>query len=484
MTFTELSYRSRLPVSAAEALAWHARPGAFDRLTPPWTDVRVVDSSGTIADGDWKRLRLPVGPFAVDWTVAHGARGNEANGLGFLDEQVSGPFRSWRHEHHFEPVGDGECTLEDRLSYQLPAGAVGDALAGRRVRAELDEVFRFRHRRTQLDLERHANAGFASPQRIAVTGASGTVGRHLVAFLQAGGHDVRRLVRRPPAAADEIFWDPATGRIDRDALEGTDAVVHLAGEPIADRRWTGERKERILASRAEGTRLLALTLAGLSSPPQVLVSTSGVGYYGDGNYATLTETSPAGSGFLAGVCRAWEEATAPAAAAGVRVVQVRLGVVLAANGGLLARVARLFRFGLGGRLGSGEQYMSWIALDDLLGVLLRAIADEGLAGPVNATAPNPVTNRAFTEMLGRVLRRPTPLPAPAMALRLAAGELADELLLVSQRAVPERLAAAGFRFSFPSLEDALRHELGRHGGHRSADLAQIPVPSARSLSAD
>jgi uncharacterized protein len=297
------------------------------------------------------------------------------------------------------------------------------------------------------------------------------IGSQLVPFLRAGGHDVARLVRRRAKAADEIAWDPAANDIDTDSLEGMDAVIHLAGVSIAGGRWTKARKAAILSSRLQGTNLLAETLSRLQRPPRVLISASGIGYYGDAGNTPLTEESPPGAGFLADVCRAWEEATAPAATSGIRVVLPRFGVVLAGSGGLLTRLVPPFRFGLGGPLGSGEQFMSWIALDDLLGVLLQAIADDRLVGPVNAVAPHAVTNSAFAETLGRVLGRPAVLQAPASALRLVAGDLADELLLASQLARPTRLENVDFSFAFPALEDALRHELGRFGGSRGAEVS-------------
>ena len=367
--------------------------------------------------------------------------------------------------------------LEDRITYQLPFGSVGQLVAGRQLERRLNDLFRFRHTRTKVDLARHAGAGLVRPQRIAISGASGLIGSQLVPFLRAGGHDVARLVRQRPSAADEIVWDPATDQIDATSLEGMDAVIHLAGVSIAGGRWTTARKAAILNSRQQGTSLLAETLARLQRQPRVLISASGIGYYGDAGSTPLTEKSPPGDGFLAGVCRAWEEATAPAAASGIRVVLPRFGVVLSGRGGLLARLLPPFRFGVGGPLGSGEQFMSWIALDDLLAVLLRAIADDRLAGPVNAVAPHAVSNRVFAETLGRVLSRPTVLRTPVRALRLVAGELADELLLASQLARPARLEDVSFSFAFPTLEDALRHELGRSGGNRGAE---IPATSLRS----
>ena len=474
MTLTSHTYRSQIAAPAAAVRAWHGNPGAFERLTPPWTNVRVLDGAGGIAPGDWKRLRVATGPIGVSWTLVHE---NAEEGTGFVDEQKAGPFAFWRHAHRFLSDGSERSVLEDGITYQLPFGALGEIAAGRQLERRFDDLFRFRHERTQVDLARHNASGLARPQRIAISGASGLVGSQLIPFLRAGGHEVTRLVRRPPRAADEISWDPASGQIDAGSLEDMDAVIHLAGVSIAGGRWTTARKAAILSSRLQGTSLLAETLTRLQRPPRVLVSASGIGYFGDAGHTPLTEESPQGAGFLAGVCQAWEEATATAAASGIRVVLPRFGVVLSGSSGLLSRLAPAFRFGLGGPLGSGEQYMSWISLDDLLGVLLQAIADDRLAGPVNAVAPHAVSNRAFTETLGRVLRRPAALQVPAPALRLVAGELADELLLASQLARPNRLEEVGFSFAFPTLEDALRHEFGRYDGHRGAE---VPWPMSRA----
>jgi uncharacterized protein (TIGR01777 family) len=298
--------------------------------------------------------------------------------------------------------------------------------------------------------------------RVAVTGATGLVGGALVPVLRAAGHRVDCLSRRPPeAGSTDIEWDPARGRLDPRALEGVDAVVHLAGERIAALRWTGSVKERIRRSRVDGTRLLAETLGRLTRRPQVLLSASAVGYYGDRGEAPLTEESPPGSGFLAEVCREWEEAADPARAAGIRVVHPRLGVVLAGQGGALPRMVLPFRLGVGGVIGSGRQYWSWIEVGDLVRAIELCLALDALAGPVNAVAPAPVANREFTRILGRVLGRPTLVPLPALAVRLLLGEMGQALLLDSARVLPRRLERAGFRFRHPGLETALRAALAR-----------------------
>ena len=296
---------------------------------------------------------------------------------------------------------------------------------------------------------------------VAVSGSSGLVGSALVRFLGAGGHRVSRLVRGPVAGADAIGWDPAAGVRDTALLEGLDGVVHLAGENIGAGRWTARRKAAIRQSRVEGTQRLCEALARLARRPKVLVSASAVGFYGDRGDETLREESPAGSDFLAQVCRDWETATDPAARAGIRVVRLRLGMVLSPAGGGLKKMLPPFRLGAGGRIGSGRQYMSWIALDDAVGAIHHALTNDSLVGPVNAVAPSPVTNAEFTRALARVLRRPAVAPLPAFAARLAFGEMADALLLAGQRVLPARLQASGYAFRFPDLEGALVHLLGR-----------------------
>ena len=296
---------------------------------------------------------------------------------------------------------------------------------------------------------------------ILVTGARGLIGGALVPFLIADGHRVLRLVRsKAGSGPGDVAWDPPAGAIDRAALRGLDAVVHLAGENIFG-RWTAGKKARIRDSRAKPTRLLCESLAQLSPPPRVLACASAVGYYGDRGAEVLREESAPGNSFLADVCREWEAATQVATDRGIRVVNLRFGVVLTPSGGALATMLLPFRLGLGGRFGSGRQFMSWIALDDLLGVVRHALTTEALRGPVNTVAPDPITNLEFTRTLGRVLRRPTLFPVPAFAARLVMGEMADELLLASARVEPARLLATGFRFRFPELEGALRHLLGK-----------------------
>ncbi len=303
--------------------------------------------------------------------------------------------------------------------------------------------------------------------KILLTGSTGLIGSALIELLRTEGHSTVRL-RRGHADAGDILWNPDKGEIDLKALEGADAAVHLAGESIAAGRWTPERKQRILDSRVKGTTLLAKSLATLQRPPRVLVSASAVGYYGDRGPELLTEDSPAGSGYLPTVCREWEAATAPAAEKGIRVVRLRIGIVLSPKGGALAKMLTPFRAGLGGPLGSGTQYMSWIALEDLCRMFLHSIRTESITGPANAVAPAPVTNNEFTKELAMALHRPAVFRMPHLAARLAFGEMADALLFSSARVVPEKMQASGFVYRYLTLRSWFSDRLSTSSRTRMA----------------
>lgn len=294
---------------------------------------------------------------------------------------------------------------------------------------------------------------------VAVSGASGLIGAALVADLERSGVTVLRLSRQSTPDASSVAWDPARGLLQSERVEGVGAVVHLAGESIGNSRWTAEKKRRIRDSRVEGTRQLCRSLTALNSPPRVLVCASAIGFYGDRGDELLDESSPPGTGFLPEVCREWEEAAQTAADAGTRVVQTRFGVVLSRHGGALQKMLPPFRLGAGGRIGSGRQYWSWVALPDVVGAVRHAIDVASLSGPLNVVAPHPVTNAEFTKVLARLLHRPALFPVPAAAARLALGEMADDLLLASARVVPRKLESSGYTFRYPALEEALRHAL-------------------------
>ncbi len=447
------TYASPLPVSRQRLWEWHASPGAFARLAPPWDPPRIVAQEGDFAH---RRVTMEVGPLRMRWVAQHH---DAVPGEVFYDRMVSGPFAAWDHEHRFEEGPAASSVLVDRLTVELPGGALGRALGEPVIRRMLDRMFAFRHRRTLEDL---VSLGAIAPLRIAVTGATGLVGSHLVPYLQGGGHTVHRLVRRKPASGStDLPWDPAAGTIDAASLEGVDAVIHLAGENVGA-RWTAARRAAILESRVAGTALLARTLAGLARKPRVFVSASAVGFYGyDRGDAACDDSSAQGRGYLADVCRAWEAAAEPARTAGIRVVHPRIGVVLSAEGGALAKQLLPARMGAGGPIGTGRQWLSWIAMDDVLAGLVHLVKHDELKGPVNLVSPHPVPQRTFARTLGHVLGRPAVIPLPAFAVRAAFGEMGEEVLLGGQRALPTTLLGSGYPFLRPDLEGALRSELGR-----------------------
>ena len=454
----EFRQRVRVPVPAQELFAWHERPGAFLRLSPPWDRPVVVSHVGGIRDGAKVELRVHAGPIPTTWKLEH--RDYIANEQ-FRDVMLEGPFTSWVHTHRVEPDGPSASVLDDHIAYELPLGALGEAVGGGFAASTLARVFAYRHAITLGDLERHAEFASRPRLRVAITGATGFIGSQLAAFLSTGGHEVIRIGRGAvqPGVVD-VSWNPSRGQLDASSLEGVDAVIHLAGASIAE-RWTDAHKRAIRDSRVEGTSLLAHTLAQLSRKPRVLLSGSAIGVYGNRGDDVLDERSAFGTDFLADVGKAWEAATAPAERAGIRVVHLRTGIVQGAAGGALAKQAPLFKFGVGGPLGSGTQWLSPIALDDHLGAMHFCLMRDDISGAVNVVAPEAVTNAEFTRVLADVLSRPALVPAPAFALRLALGrEMADATVLTSQRVRPTVLERAGFRWRYPTLKSMLQFELG------------------------
>ncbi len=451
---------TRIKVAAAALERWHLAPGAFQRLAPPWERMRVIQEPNGIVDGSRAILRMKTGPVWAEWVAEHQ---DCRPGVGFTDLQVKGPFAYWKHVHTFEPAGTGVSELVDEVHYRLPMGFVGRALGGSMVRKKLERTFRFRHAITKMDLEREVAEpqGNGWPMTVLVTGATGMVGAALEAFLRMRGHRVLRLTRTPSRPGD-VHWNPGAGELVLPREEQVDAVVHLAGENIAGGRWSAARKRRILESRKTGTRLLCETLAARNQRPDVLVSASGANFYATGTATPQDESSPRGTGFLSDVCEAWEDGTSVAGRAGIRVVRLRLGVVLSPAGGALAAMLPLFQFGLGGRLGSGTQRMPWIALDDVVDIIHRALRDARYEGPLNVVAPEQVRNEHFTAALARVLRRPALVRAPGFALKLMLGrQMAEETLLADLALTPGKLLSLGYPFRFPELGQALPYLLGR-----------------------
>jgi len=452
--------RSSMPVSPRALFDWHERPGAFERLTPGWQDTRVISrTGGGITDGSRVVVEVPVlnGLIRQRMTMEHR---DYVSGERFTDVQVKGPFARWSHQHRMDPAPDGTSVLVDQIDFAMPLGALGDAAAGWFVRRQLEQLFDFRHARTLADLERHRIFADEPRLTVAITGGTGMIGTALTWFLRTGGHTVRWITRRPDQSRGDIGWKPESGELDPLAMQGVTAVVHLAGANVGE-RWTAEHKAEILQSRVNGTATLVNAMCRMSKPPGVLISGSAVGYYGDTGSMVIDEASPKGGGFLADVCERWEKEALPASDFGTRVAIARTGVVLSPSGGALAKMLPAFQFGLGGPLGSGKQFMSWISLDDEVGALHHLLMHPQSSGVYNLTAPNPVANADFGRALGAVLNRPAILPLPSFALSALFGEMAQATILSGQRVVPTRLSTEGFRFLQPLLEGALRFELGR-----------------------
>ncbi len=443
----------RIACSVADAFAWHERPGALERLTPPWEHVELLKSSNGVTDGERVVLRSKVGPSWITWEVEHF---DYASGQQFCDRQISGPFAHWEHFHRFADDGDGGCVLTDEIHYTLPGGAVG-AMAATQVERRLEQMFTYRHAVTKADLElAPVVAG-----RLLVSGASGLIGRSVVAFMQTQGWRVDRLVRRTAKADNEIQWDPRKEMVDWSDDYECDAVLHLAGANVAEGRWTKNRQAEILQSRTESTRTLVKQLQNLRSLPGVFLSGSAIGIYGSRGDEELSETSDRGKGFLADVCRDWEAAADAAESLGMRVVKLRTGIVMSPAGGALAKLLPIFKGGMGGPLGDGQFWQSWISMDDWLRAMRHVLVTGSISGPVNFVAPAAVRQREFAQTLGNVIGRPSFVPTPALAVRAMFGRMADEALLASARVRPDALQDAGFEFLHPSLENALRHVLGR-----------------------
>lgn len=439
---TTHKFRQVVPEKVTTVFDWHRRPGAFARLTPPWQPVRIIQETTNLADGT-AIIGFPAGRR---WIAQH-LTDEYAAERSFADVLTSRPFLvrvPWYHRHEFEADGD-QTVIVDQVTTNLP-------------RRMLEPIFAYRHRQLADDLAAHRlNANHPRPT-VAITGASGLVGRSIAAFLSTGGHKVIRLVRHAPTSADEREWNPDAPN--PSLFEGIDAVIHLAGHSIAG-RFTAKHKNLIRSSRVEPTRLLAQVAA--DSGVGTFVSASAIGFYGaDRGDEILAESAGPGDDFLAQVVRDWEEAAFIAGDHGMRVVTVRTGIVQSPDGGALRLQRPLFALGLGGPMASGQQWQSWIGIDDLVDIYNRALVDSSLTGPVNAVAPEPVRQRDYAATLGQVLHRPAVLPTPSFGPKLLLGtEGAQEIAFASQRVAPTRLLNLGHRFRFEALDDALAHVLGK-----------------------
>lgn len=464
-------------VTAAEVFQYHERPGTFERLQPPWEDIAVVERSPSfnLKDGVVKvRMRL-LGPLATTITAKHVPQGYQP-GTQFQDAmEPCLLFRKFEHTHTFSDLRTSAgCLMTDKVEYELPFGFLGRMFGGWVAKRQLTRMFHYRHEIVRQDCTRmkdlacQENGNANKPLKVAVTGSSGLIGSALVASLSACGHSVIKLVRNELNAngEDVLYWNPTTGVVSGHQLQQCDAVVHLAGENIVGCPpwWTATKKVKIRDSRVSATKSLCQFMCSLQNPPPLFISASGISVYGsDCQDRTLLETSALSddkSDFLCDVARAWESATDVLHERCIRVINLRIGLVLSPSGGALKMMLPAFQCCVGGRIGSGQQYMSWIALDDVIGIIHYCLHHSSLSGPINSTAPSPCTNLAFTKALGAVLHRPTLFPVPAKILKAILGDMAENTLLSSLRVYPDKLLANGYTFLYSELDLALKHMLG------------------------
>lgn len=443
---------SEMPCSQQNLFDWHKKKSALRRLTPPWIRINILQEANNLAKDSEVALYIKPAFFIKFKTISKHIDYQE--GKEFTDIMLKGPFSYWKHRHQMTDNGKKSSILQDSIDY-IPLLPFSNFL----IKNEIERLFNYRHRLLKADLEIIKRYNNNSCMKIAITGATGLVGSELKHFLLSAGHDVYTLVRGLCESNKEIRWNPLTGDIELDKLEGFDAVIHLAGENIGSGYWTEKKKQRIRDSRVIGTKHLVAALNKLKKPPKTLISFSAVGFYGLRALGPCEKHSNCGNDFLAKVCSEWEQEALKYSKG--RVIIPRLGVVLSPKGGALEKMLPPFRLGFGGKIASGAQYMSWIAIDDVIYNLYHMLYDETISGTLNLTSPNPITNEEFSKTLAKTLKRPCLFPLPSIVLKAVFGEMAEATMLSSIKAFPDTLKESKAPFFYTDLESALRHLLGR-----------------------
>ncbi|MAK04455.1 MAG: TIGR01777 family protein [Euryarchaeota archaeon] len=454
----KFEHQTHVDENVENTFSWFEHEGSFRRLMPPWEVLKEIKADKSINEGSIRIFKIPFGPFKMSWVAKHTIYDPPNQ---FKDIMLKGPFWRWEHVHDFIPQDNGTL-VKDTVEYQVPFGAFGYFFAGRSVKKRIKNMFISRELRLKRDLENHKIFRSEKRKKILIAGSSGMIGTQLVAFLDTGGHDVWRLVRREANLdSKEIKWDPEKNELDSDKIEGFDVIIHLGGAGIGDKRWTKKRKNLIQKSRERTTTLLSETISKLKNKPEVFLIASAIGYYGNRGDEELTENSNPGEGFLTETVLAWEKYAEAAKKVGVRVINIRTGIVLSATGGALNKMLLPWKLGAGGPIGGGKQWMSWISLDDQIFAINHLIMNKDCNGAYNLTSMNPVRQKEFSKTLGKVLRRPAFAPIPKFPMRILFGELAGPLLFEGQKVLPERLLKSGFKFTHENLESALRDCLGK-----------------------
>ncbi|HJM44901.1 MAG TPA: TIGR01777 family oxidoreductase [Candidatus Poseidoniaceae archaeon] len=444
--------------SIEKTFSWFEYEGSFRRLMPPWEVTEEVKADKTIQEGAIRIFKFPFGPIKMKWIAKHTVYAPPNQ---FKDIMLKGPFKTWEHEHNFTTKGNSTI-VKDSVKYQVPLGSLGNFFAGGNIKKRVERMFISRELRLIRDLEKHKNFALEKRKKILIAGSSGMIGTQLAAFLDTGGHEIWKLVRSEiKPESNEIYWDPIKKILNADDIEGFDAIIHLGGAGIGDKRWTKKRKKLIQDSRRLSTKLLSKTICLLKQKPSVYLVASAIGIYGNREDEELTENSQPGIGFLTDTTLAWESYTKSVKKIGVRVINIRTGIVLSATGGALKQMLFPWKMGAGGPIGGGKQWMSWISLDDQIYAINHLIMNEKCNGIYNLTSPNPVRQKIFSKTLGRVLRRPAFAPIPKLPMRILFGELATPLLFEGQKVLPKRILESGFSFVHENLENALRDSLGK-----------------------
>ncbi|HSA74964.1 MAG TPA: TIGR01777 family oxidoreductase [Candidatus Nitrosocosmicus sp.] len=456
--------RVEISSKVEDVFEYHRREGALERLIPPWSSLQVIKRDKDLKDASIVILRLNVGPIGIRWIAQHlGYIQNRQ----FQDKMIKGPFRYWLHTHSFVPRElDNNCIMEDRIDYSLPFGIAGIDLFNNIIRDNLCQLFYYRHHILKNDMNLYKLVRKNRGKRILITGSTGLIGSALVPFLSTvGDHHVTRMVRPSSTYRNNnpyaVKWDPDKGKIEINDLEGYDVIIHLSGENIFG-RWSESKKRKLMESRIKTTRLLCDSLIKLKNPPSTLICASAIGIYGDRGEDVLTEeTFPADSGFLSVLCQKWEEATASVKSIGIRLINARFGMVLTPKGGMLKKLVEPSIFKIGLRIGSENQYISWISIEDVLGSILYSIGDSSIRGPVNFVSPNPMKMSDFTRILSEILKNKLIIPITTRTLKPVFGELAEYVISSSSFVIPRKLSIAGYPFMNTDLDNTLRLLLGR-----------------------
>jgi len=457
-------YQAEHDATKEEIWNWYNSPGAFRRIMPEWEGI-IPMNAGALENDDETIFKVGIGPIRQTWVAKHHS---VIPGETFADRMMRGPFGAWNHVHRFDSTGAGKTTIYDDVEYKLPLHFVTGWSAGLTVLPRMRQMFKYRSTRVDSDIKQIQATANQPRQKVLVSGSTGMIGLQLCAFLETAGHDVYRLLRpktKLPADVNSekvIRWNDLTGDVLEGDMNGFDSVIHLAGAGIGDKRWSKKRKQLIRDSRVIPTENLSRVLASLDKPPKTLLSGSAIGFYGDRGSEVLDEKSKSGSDFLAEICSEWEEASSQAKDAGIRVVNLRTGIVVSPLGGALSKLLLPAKMGGGGPVGGGKQIQSWISLDDEIFAIHHLMMTESCTGPYNLTSPNPVPQKKFAKILGRVIRRPAFMPLPGFMIRIMFGEMGKKLVLEGQHVEPSRLLESGFEFTYNDLESCLRNCLGRY----------------------